>query len=302
MDTARSIISGVSTIGSVALQQNLGSLALAYLEVINDPKFEDFYGLRDFYNLVKFLQRRLTVSTDTFGSLLLEGVLRNFGGTSTKTVSSVVKSFFEKASLQPTQHVLSIPTLIDHNMKDPFSRHLMLLSSNATALEILLQEGLISHKNTIVLFGSDFPLDNTDAHICHNILKIKNCMELGHRIVLINTENLYESLYGKVNSIWTHFADMLNQNYTQRDTRFFCNVAMGDNRSKCIVHPDCKIIVIADMQKRIPPPLLNRFEKQQLSYETMLTPPQRDLLQAINSWIEDFVNLGNVNYKVFFAE
>jgi hypothetical protein len=56
------------------------------------------------------------------------------------------------------------------------------------------------------------------------------------------------------------------------------------------------------MQKRIPPPLLNRFEKQQLSYETMLTPPQRDLLQAINSWIDDFVNLGNVNYKVFFTE
>jgi len=85
--------------------------------------------------------------------------------------------------------------LIKMNLSDFKARHLMLLSTNNSALEILQQEGIIDLAGTDVIFGSDFPLDNTDVHICQNITRIKNCMELGHNVVLLNLDNLYESLY-----------------------------------------------------------------------------------------------------------
>lgn len=70
----------------------------------------------------------------------------------------------------------------------------MLISTNNAALEILMKVEF-SLDDVEIIFGSDFPLDNTEIQICHNIQKIKNCMENGKRVILLYLEHLYESLY-----------------------------------------------------------------------------------------------------------
>jgi len=53
-------------------------------------------------------------------------------------------------------------------------------------------------------------------------------------------------------------------------------VAIGANSSKCVVNEKFRVIVIADIEaaysNKIPPPLLNRFEKQALTFRNLLTP------------------------------
>ena len=45
--------------------------------------------------------------------------------------------------------------------------------------------------------------------ICRNINRIKVCMETGQTVVLLNLENLYESLYDALNQV--RLSDALNQ-------------------------------------------------------------------------------------------
>ena len=54
-----------------------------------------------------------------------------------------------------------------------------------------------------VLFGSNFPKDSEYAQVCRNISKIRLCMEAGRMVILLNLENLYESLYDVLNQV--HF-------------------------------------------------------------------------------------------------
>jgi hypothetical protein len=56
---------------------------------------------------------------------------------------------------------------------------------------------------------------------------------------------------------------MLNQNYQEIGSLKFCNVAIGPDKSRCIVNEKfrCVLIVKQDKVDVLDPPLLNRFEK-----------------------------------------
>eukprot|EP01119_Soliformovum_irregulare_P009252 TRINITY_DN2247_c0_g2_i4.p1 TRINITY_DN2247_c0_g2~~TRINITY_DN2247_c0_g2_i4.p1 ORF type:complete len:1833 (-),score=503.06 TRINITY_DN2247_c0_g2_i4:35-5533(-) len=180
---------------------------------------------------------------------------------------------------------MPVLNMIRDNKEDKDSRHLMILSRNNCALEILVSEGIVDLSKTEVIFGSDFPMDNNDTQICNNITRIKTCMEFGYTVILMHLDNLYESLY-----------DMLNQHYTVfgNESKKFCRVAIGANSAKCVVHPDFKAIVLMDVQDsidgRIPPPLLNRFEKQVLSHEDLMDEKDMDVLHHVKDWMRAFTD------------
>ena len=52
-------------------------------------------------------------------------------------------------------------------------------------------------------------------------------METGKTVVLLNLDNLYESLY-----------DALNQYYVELGDAKFVDLGLGTQRVKCRVHPD----------------------------------------------------------------
>lgn len=56
---------------------------------------------------------------------------------------------------------------------------------------------------TSIIFGSSFADDQEYRQICLNINRIKIAMELGHTVILINLNNLYESLYDALNQVRT---------------------------------------------------------------------------------------------------
>lgn len=80
-----------------------------------------------------------------------------------------------------------------------------------------------------LLFGSSFPKDREFTQVYRNINKIKVCMETGRMVILLNLDNLYESLY-----------DLLNQYYIQLGDQRYVDLGLQTHRVKCRVHKNFK--------------------------------------------------------------
>ena len=77
---------------------------------------------------------------------------------------------------------------------------------------------------------SSFRSDQQYSEICRNISAIKNSMELGKTVILLNAYNLYESLY-----------DALNQYYYEFAGQKFVDLGLGTHRIKCSVHESFRL-------------------------------------------------------------
>ncbi|KAI6647051.1 E3 ubiquitin-protein ligase [Oopsacas minuta] len=252
----------------------------------------NYFGLRDFYSLIKMLvficnERKSRLNR----AILCHAVKRNFGGVSCIDTVSV---FNEQVQLPedhrdgPDSSPLGLITANLANLSRSFhgeTRYLLLFTENYAALNILLLSPDMWPKqqdirNIRVIFGSSFPCDQEYSAVCLNINRIKMYMESGKTIILLNLENLYESLY-----------DALNQYYMVLNNQRYVDLGLGTHRMKCRIHQDFKLIVVADketVQERFPTPLINRLEKHILAMSTVLSENDVRILQQLAGWAKRF--------------
>ncbi|XP_061431039.1 E3 ubiquitin-protein ligase rnf213-alpha-like [Lethenteron reissneri] len=277
--TARGICSSDSLILS-ALEGLFSMLADGYLRVCERQK-RGFFGLRDFYSLVKMLfgtcQR--SGSNPTVPELR-RAILRNFGGSS---------------DVEP----LAIFGVADQGSHDPLSlvreniasgadetecRYLLLLTQNYSALSILQQDASLGLADGAeIIFGSSFPRDQEYTQVCRTINRIKVCMEAGRMVVLLNLQGLYESLY-----------DALNQYYVHLGGQRYVDLGLGTHRVKCRVHRRFRLVVIEEsrvVHRHFPVPLVNRLEKHFLDMGVVLREGQRRLAEALRCWLRSFAEM-----------
>ena len=67
--------------------------------------------------------------------------------------------------------------------------------------------------------------------ICHNIYRIKTCMDIGKPVILLNLDELYESLY-----------DALNQYFSSWGDRKFVDLGLGTHRVKAFVNDNFRFV------------------------------------------------------------
>ncbi|XP_053396017.1 E3 ubiquitin-protein ligase rnf213-alpha-like [Mercenaria mercenaria] len=294
INSARGICSTDEEILS-QMEHLIQPMAVSYLELFNtaSEKTREFFGLRDFYSLVKmvfsFVEQSKKAPT---WHQMLHAIKRNFEGLDQV---DPVESF--KKHLSKVLHVDSRPRqddpdcsaagliracLFDTNNLQSESRYMLLLTENYGALAIIQQLifGGSDVIRPITIFGSSFRSDQEYTQVCLNINKIKVCMETGNTVVLLNLENLYESLYDALNQYYVFFGDVR-----------YVDLGLGTHRVKCPVHPDFRLIVIAEkdtVYKKFPIPLINRLEKHFLTINTMLTEKQRLLASKLEQWARDF--------------
>ncbi|KAM4663584.1 E3 ubiquitin-protein ligase RNF213-like [Discoglossus pictus] len=241
-----------------------------------------FFGLRDFYSLIKMLfaitkhfQRKPTLGEIT------RAVLRNFSG---RDEVNALNSFLPNN--EGNKYIEEINTLdlvmenIKSNSDDNECRYLLILTKNYIALQILQQAFCKENRQPEIIFGSSFPKDQEYTQICRNINRVKVCMETGQMVILLNLQNLYESLY-----------DALNQYYVYLAGQKYVDLGLGTHRVKCRVHPNFRLIVIEEKEvvyKDFPIPLINRLEKHYMDINTVLTKEQKVIVQELEKWIQDF--------------
>ena len=282
------------------------SLAKAY-DILSSDKLEDkhidgsrdYFGLRDFYSLIKMLMFTCSEMGKCINLPILQHVvMRNFGGI---TFTDPVTVFVDEVKLYgvegPDSSSLGLVKANLANLSRSFhgeTRYLLLISENYAALNILLclpdmwpkQDDM---SNIRVMFGSSFPNDQEYSTICRDINRIKLCMESGKTIILLDLENLYESLY-----------DALNQHYMILNNQRYVDLGLGTQRMKCRIHDDFKLIVAADpdtVKKRFPLPLINRLEKHFISISNVLTEEGSQMSQQLAKWALDFSSLEHDKLK-----
>lgn len=110
------------TTGEQNMKPLLKPLANSYSKIYREQKIKDFWGLRDYYSLVKYLCRTKKVNAND----LSLAVGRNFSGRTEAFYLENLKIFTANASFQETTQIPSLD-LIKFNLEDKRARHLMVM-------------------------------------------------------------------------------------------------------------------------------------------------------------------------------
>ncbi|XP_061232976.1 E3 ubiquitin-protein ligase RNF213 isoform X3 [Neopsephotus bourkii] len=265
------------------VEQYFCHFADAY-ENICKAQDREFFGLRDYYSLIKmfFALAKSSRREPTLQDIATV-VLRNFGGKDDVNALEIFTSQLpEKGAIHA--HDISRIELIRQNIyssgEDGDCRYLLILTENYAALQILQQAFFTARQQPEIIFGSSFPKDQEYTQICRNINRVKVCMETGQMVVLLNLQNLYESLY-----------DALNQYYVYLAGQKYVDLGLGTHRVKCRVHPKFRLIVIEEkdvVYEHFPIPLINRLEKHYLDLSTVLDKGQRETVKELKKWVHEF--------------
>eukprot|EP00063_Salmo_salar_P083286 XP_014058121.1 PREDICTED: E3 ubiquitin-protein ligase RNF213-like isoform X2 [Salmo salar] len=263
--------------------------ARAYLNICR-KQGKGFFGLRDYYSLIKMVFAVTKASEQRpSADKIVEAVLRNFSGRDDVDVVTVFTQRLQKIQINLNLESISTIDLVRQNItaigQEDECRYLLVLTKNYAALQILQQTFFSESCQPEIIFGSSFPMDQEYTQICRNINRVKICMETGRTVVLLNLQNLYESLY-----------DALNQYYVCLGGQKYVDLGLGTHRVKCRVHKDFRLIVIEEKEvvyKQFPIPLINRLEKHYLDIHTVLKEEQRAVVVELEKWVGQFVALNN---------
>ncbi|KAJ7339580.1 hypothetical protein OS493_005983 [Desmophyllum pertusum] len=277
----------------------MNPLAMGYSKLYNmqrqsptlqESKKDEFFGLRDFYSLVKMVYKIAEEhGREPRWPEIEHAIRRNFGGLDEiKPVKVFKKQFSLAGSLVTRQNqkkdafssVNLIKASLERQISRGESRYLLVLTENYAALPIVQEELLKKEDDPIIIFGSSFPKDQEYTQICRDINRIKVCMETGRTVILLNLESLYESLY-----------DALNQYYVYCYGQKFVDLGLGSHRVKCRVDENFRLIVIAErdvVYSKFPIPLINRLEKHYLVTSASLSSAQQAVVDRLLDWVTRF--------------
>ncbi|XP_023412590.2 E3 ubiquitin-protein ligase RNF213 isoform X4 [Loxodonta africana] len=274
------------------VQGYFASFAKAYQTVCRNQD-KEFFGLRDYYSLIKMVFAMAKASSKKPSPQdIAQAILRNFSG---KDDINTFDIFTANIPEVKCSEEVSTIQLIRQNiysghqkgsgrqLEDAECRYLLVLTKNYVALQILQQTFFSKDQQPEIIFGSSFPKDQEYTQVCRNINRVKICMETGKMVVLLNLQNLYESLY-----------DALNQYYVYLGGQKYVDLGLGTHRVKCRVHPDFHLIVIEEkdiVYRYFPIPLINRLEKHYLDINSVLEKWQKDIVEKLKEWVGEFIHV-----------
>ncbi|XP_067940326.1 E3 ubiquitin-protein ligase RNF213-like [Watersipora subatra] len=281
-------------------EQFIGNLAKSYQEICKAKKPEgrdmtEFFGLRDFYSLMKMVVGFARQTGKLNKNQLKHSVKRNFGGFDPDDRKFQPMEIFMRHC--PTFEELDnsdddMPTTDSIGLVQAGlfgtggtadSRYLLILTENLSVLNVILDEFSAQNLEPEVVFGSRFSDDVSYTQVCHNVYRIKMCMDIGRPVILLNLDDLYESLY-----------DTLNQYFSMWGNKKFVDLGLGTHRVKAFVHDSFRLVLIAEKSKvhsKFPIPLINRLEKHYMSATSLLDEGQKGVRDRLEKWMQKFFNM-----------
>lgn len=263
-------------------------LANFYCHVLKTQE-KEFFGLRDFYSLIKIMVSYMQdAERRSQEELLVNAIQRNFGGSRDIDPLEIFRRCSKEirvTSAMETSCIRLLKENIEKRHVGFMSRYLLLLTTNNAAFQIIQMMNLIDTSNCDIIFGSGFPRDQDYSQVCRSVNRVKICMEIGRPVILLNIQNLYESLY-----------DALNQCFVSLGGNYYVDLGLGTHRVKSHVKEEFRLIVIEEkdvVYTQFPTPLLSRLEKHCLEMNTILSWQQRDLKQDLERWVSGYVCVKN---------
>ena len=193
------------------IEPYIQDIAEAYLELckLSKERRREFFGLRDFYSLIKMLYWFCSLDGKFTWAKLEHSVKRNFSGLDINAIEPFHNALHSrldtiKSNIDPKNMPIDIIYSAlkgDHTSSN--SRYLLLITENYSVTDMiqsyLSQVLKVPENKTLVIFGSSFRHDMQYTEVCKNINRIRQSMEVGNTVILLNCYNLYESLYDALN-------------------------------------------------------------------------------------------------------
>ncbi|CAG8547803.1 405_t:CDS:2, partial [Scutellospora calospora] len=271
-----------NTGGSKITKTSLKPLADAYSSYEQTGQLlPNFHGLRDYYALVKSLSL-----ADLTPQNIQKCLVRNFGGTDSEQTQKLCESYFGEvfrlSNDAKNWEYTPIPVeeLINANLDDEGARHLMVIGKSDSIVSLLTYQLRSRNLDPVIILGSQFP-DDRDDYSYSILSRIMMCVEAGRPLILTDLEIIYGSLY-----------DLWNQNYivvgSTDDPKYYTRVALGAYANPMLfVNKTFRCILVLDEKKleTADPPLLNRFEKQKMTINNILTHQNTQLVEQLSIWV-----------------
>ena len=250
------------------IQLHVSKLTDLYLHIYeNCQPRRDFYGLRDFFSMIKMLRFAVKFQGGNVSfSLLKKIVERNFGGSdqSPRILEYFAQNFSEQFSdISPENSLTLISSCLERvHHKNASGRYLLIQTQNPdAALQVLYNHSGLDKREVDVISGSNFPNDRGFGVICGHLRKVRLCMATDRTLVCKDLEACLEALY-----------DLLNQFFSRILGKRWVDIGLGNERMQCPVGDQFRVIILAkdDQVASFPIPLLNRLEKHRLRIEDIL--------------------------------
>ncbi|CAF4169052.1 unnamed protein product [Rotaria sp. Silwood2] len=285
----------------------INSLSRAYYDLYEhlketQPDFENYFGLRDYYSLIKGIARDTINLKDDNNKLyeIIRNQLKiNFDGIFDGSTSLWQQfcNYINKQNLITEYTCPPFNYLLDQTLRTRSSRYLMLIADSDGVIDYV--ERYISvhqqKQKTIVrtIVGSSFSGDlrsgNTYAEDYNYRILMDVILYAETNITLIMRQmgHLYDNLY-----------DLFNQNFAISARKKYCRIALGAlYHPRCLVHDDfyCVVFIHKRDLDQCDPPFLNRFEKHIIDIQALIHPRHWSLSRQLYTWLDNFLpkNLGN---------
>eukprot|EP00731_Ephydatia_muelleri_P030050 Em0021g573a len=265
----------------------LRPLCEAYQAVCDKLK-KDFFGLRDFYSLIKMLYW-MCGKNEAGQSLTWQqvehAVRRNFGGEDFEPITE-----FEK-KIRP--YLSDAADLSSISIMNPDCTTLGLIRTS-----LMNKEKTWHGENRYLLFLTE---NYAALHILHHYLT--------DTLKCVSTSG--KAIRGKILEPFVLFGSSFpkdkeyTQYYIEHGENRYVDLGLQTHRVKCRVHENFKLIMIAEKKtvySKFPTPLINRLEKHFVLASSVLTEIQKDVLKEIEEWVEMFSTVKDHNSHKSFCE
>lgn len=172
-----------------------------------------------------------------------------------------------------TQH--NVIKIIRANVMMGSGRYLMLFYDNGLTLSILYKQIRRIRSKAHFMLGSKLDFDiKSNQYAIEKIKRIKYYASQGFLIIMKDLENIYGVLY-----------DLFNQRFSEESgskVGHTCFVTYEDFKEPILIHPDFRIILLksendlisdsANIERKLPSPLVNRFQKHVLLLPNITRP------------------------------
>jgi len=209
---------------------------------INDLVSEwrkDLFHLRDFVYFLRYLRKHgKDHSSDQYidAKQILKGILRNFNGVPAHILSKIVTLFFNEikaagrryrdahyADFDPSRYKISTLDLINSSVEDKVGdnedpnqaafRYSLIIDPTdcQSAISLLFDMEIIKRDEAHICNVSDFVGDDNFVAQSHLVSEIKGWMEIGKKVILLNSGPIQSSFYDVFNR---HFTSVMGPNDT----------------------------------------------------------------------------------------
>ena len=288
-----SMISGQDQVARVD-DALINSLAAAYFDLYEhiktQPQYNNYFGLRDFYSLIKGVVRELIQAKDTddIYEKIRRQITINFDGSFDGShymwehfCQHLNKMYlFERYRASPTFN-----EVLDQCMQSRTGRYLMLIGENESVIDYAEQYIIRKFQPPPVrtLIGSSFPGDLIEGTTYTEQYNYRVLMD-----IILYAENPVTLIMRRMGHLYDNLYDLFNQSFAISGNKQYCRIPLGPlYHPRCLVHENFYCVVFVRQQDvvKCDPPFLNRFEKHVINMESLVHRQHWTMTSALITWI-----------------